>query len=63
MWRGGERLYWGRTEGLMERGEVKGIIVVFAWMWSDERQLKPFVDLYWSLGWRCLICHADVLAM
>lgn len=47
----------------MERGEVKGIIVVFAWMWSDERQLKPFVDLYWSLGWRCLICHADVLAM
>ncbi|KAJ4793752.1 hypothetical protein LUZ62_044998 [Rhynchospora pubera] len=63
MWRGGERLYWGKAEGLMERGEIKGIIVVFAWMWSDEKQLKPFVDLYWSLGWRCLICHADVLSI
>jgi len=37
MWRGAERLYWRRTGGLMEREEVKGIIVVFAWMWSDER--------------------------
>ncbi|KAJ3695881.1 hypothetical protein LUZ60_001258 [Juncus effusus] len=58
MWGTGGRMYWGKTEGKME---IKGIIVVFAWMWSEEKQLRPFVDLYWSLGWRCLVCHADFL--
>ncbi|XP_073011015.1 uncharacterized protein [Typha latifolia] len=60
MWGNGGRFYWGRTEGLGRR-EVKGIIVVFAWLWSEERHMRPYIDLYWSLGWRCLICHADFL--
>ncbi|KAK8921180.1 hypothetical protein KSP39_PZI020391 [Platanthera zijinensis] len=53
------KFYWARKE----KGERRpdGIAVLFAWIFSQERQLKPYVDLYSSLGWDCLVCHADFL--
>ncbi|XP_020090918.1 uncharacterized protein LOC109711948 [Ananas comosus] len=62
MWGNGGRFYWGRAEGAGTR-EVKGIVVVFAWLWSEEKHLRPYIDLYWSLGWRCLICHTEFLTL
>ncbi|WCJ35399.1 hypothetical protein M5689_016656 [Euphorbia peplus] len=52
MWGVGGRFYWGRRE---ERRE--GIVVVFAWMSSQETHVKNYVDLYASLGWNSLVCH------
>ncbi|XP_042435574.1 uncharacterized protein LOC122021513 [Zingiber officinale] len=57
MWGQGGRFYWADKEG-----EV-GIVVVFAWLSSEERHLKPYVRLYSSYGWRSLICHADFLTL
>ncbi|OAY66703.1 hypothetical protein ACMD2_02144 [Ananas comosus] len=51
------RLYWGRKEG-----EV-GIVVVFAWLASEERHLDPYLDLYSALGWSSLVCHCDFLTL
>ncbi|THU52625.1 hypothetical protein C4D60_Mb10t05920 [Musa balbisiana] len=62
MWGEGGRFCWGRTEGEGRR-EVKGIVVIFAWLSSLETHLKPYVDLYWSLGWRPLVCHVDFLTL
>ncbi|CAL9180538.1 unnamed protein product [Musa hybrid cultivar] len=62
MWAEGGRFYWGRTEGEGRR-EAKGIVVMFAWLSSLESHLKPYVDLYWSLGWRPLVCHVDFLTL
>lgn len=60
MWGGGGGiggdLYWGRKEA-----QSRGIAVVFAWASIPERHLKSYVDLYASLGWNCLVCHADFL--
>nr|GLL18234.1 uncharacterized protein LOC109149823 [Ipomoea trifida] len=57
MWGFGGRHYWGRKE----RGKVEGIVVVFAWMSSQDRHLKNYVDLYSSLGWNSLVCHSQFL--
>ncbi|URE14206.1 hypothetical protein MUK42_11544 [Musa troglodytarum] len=62
MWGEAGRFYWGRTEGEEQR-EVKGIAVLFAWISSQESHLKPFIDLYWSLGWSPLVCHVDFLTL
>ncbi|XP_064973151.1 uncharacterized protein LOC135617137 isoform X2 [Musa acuminata AAA Group] len=62
MWGEGGRFYWGRAEGEEQR-EVKGIVVLFAWISSQESHLKPFIDLYWSLGWSPLVCHVDFLTL
>ncbi|CAN4092735.1 unnamed protein product [Withania somnifera] len=59
MWGFGGRYYWGRKE----RGKVEGIVVVFAWMSSQDRHLKNYVDLYSSLGWNSLVCHSQFLNM
>lgn len=56
MWGDGGRFYWA------SRGPA-GIVVVFAWLSSQERNLKPYVDLYSSLGWGSLICHVDFLTL
>ncbi|OEL21977.1 hypothetical protein BAE44_0017002 [Dichanthelium oligosanthes] len=62
MWPGcGGRFYW--APGSAPPGQARGVAVVFAWVWSDEAQLRPFVDLYASLGWRCLVCHPDLVAL
>ncbi|KAB1207102.1 hypothetical protein CJ030_MR7G011423 [Morella rubra] len=50
-------IYWGRKE----EKEFRGIAVIFAWASIEERHLKSHVDLYASLGWNCLVCHADFL--
>ncbi|CAH9111212.1 unnamed protein product [Cuscuta epithymum] len=57
MWGFGGRQYWGRKD----RGEVEGIVVVFAWMSSQPRHVKNYVDLYSSLGWNSLVCHSQFL--
>ena len=60
MWPGcGGRFYWGPAPP----AGARGLVVVFAWVWSDEAQLRPFVDLYALLGWRCLVCHPDLVSL
>ncbi|KAG0469680.1 hypothetical protein HPP92_016380 [Vanilla planifolia] len=55
------RFYWGRKE----EGEKKaaGIVVLFAWLLSQEQHLRPYVDLYWSLGWGTIVCHVNFLTL
>lgn len=55
------RFYWGKKQDGGRRGV--GIVVLFAWVSSQEKHLRPYVDLYWSLGWDCLICHVDFLTL
>ncbi|KAK8966424.1 hypothetical protein KSP40_PGU014150 [Platanthera guangdongensis] len=55
------RFYWGKKKDDGGRGE--GIVVLFAWVSSQERHLRPYVDLYQALGWDCLICHVDFLTL
>ncbi|WOL02788.1 hypothetical protein Cni_G11507 [Canna indica] len=57
MWWEGGRFYWGSKDGAV------GIVVVFAWLSSEERHLKPYIRLYSSSGWRSLVCHADFLTL
>lgn len=60
MWGFGGRCYWGRKE----RGnKLEGIVVIFAWMYSEEKHVKSYVDLYASLGWNSLVCHSQFLNM
>ncbi|XP_021283831.1 uncharacterized protein LOC110416241 [Herrania umbratica] len=61
MWGFGGRYYWGRKERV-ERREG-GIVVVFAWMSSQEKHLKNYLQLYASLGWDSLVCHSEFLNM
>ncbi|KAF9602763.1 hypothetical protein IFM89_030919 [Coptis chinensis] len=58
MWGDGGKFYWGRKD---ERRQVEGIVVVFAWMSSQEKHLRNYIDLYSSLGWNSLVCHAEFL--
>lgn len=58
MWGFGGKFYWGRNE---TGGKIEGIVVVFAWMSSQEKHLKNYVQLYSSLGWNSLICHPEFL--
>ncbi|XP_051150961.1 uncharacterized protein LOC127265271 [Andrographis paniculata] len=59
MWGFGGRYYWGKKQ--REREKVEGIVVVFAWMSSQDKHLKNYVDLYSSLGWNSLVCHSQFL--
>ncbi|XP_074264123.1 uncharacterized protein LOC141586715 [Silene latifolia] len=56
MWGFGGRYYWGRKEKNKE-----GIVVVFAWMSSEDKHLKHYVDLYALFGWNSLVCHSQFL--
>ncbi|XP_023772287.1 uncharacterized protein LOC111920956 isoform X1 [Lactuca sativa] len=60
MWGFGGRFYWGKRK---EEERRRGIVVVFAWMSSEEKNLKKHVDLYSSLGWDSLVCHSQFLNM
>jgi farnesol dehydrogenase len=62
MWGFGGRYYWGRRESGYG-GRREGIVVVFAWMSSQDRHLNNYVKLYSSLGWDSLICHSQFLNM
>lgn len=53
---GGGSVYWGA-----EGSGFKGIVVVFAWVSIQERHLRSYVELYASLGWNSLVCHAGFL--
>ncbi|KAK5831828.1 hypothetical protein PVK06_015627 [Gossypium arboreum] len=64
MWGFGGRYYWGRKERVeRRRAGGGGIILVFAWMSSQEKHLKNYVQLYASLGWDSLVCHSEFLNM
>ncbi|KAL9250978.1 hypothetical protein AKJ16_DCAP00382 [Drosera capensis] len=52
------KYYWGRKE---RETEVVGIVMIFAWMFSQEKHVKSYVDLYYSLGWDSLVCHSQFL--
>ncbi|XP_078440827.1 uncharacterized protein LOC144710866 isoform X2 [Wolffia australiana] len=59
MWRRNkDHVYWGRREM-----GAKGIVVVFAWMSSEEKHVRSYVNLYGSLGWNSLVCHANFLTL
>ncbi|KAK6938701.1 Protein of unknown function DUF829, TMEM53 [Dillenia turbinata] len=60
MWGFGGRYYWGKRK---RGGNVEGIAVVFAWMSSQDKHLKNYIDLYDSLGWNSLVCHSQFLNM
>lgn len=60
MWGFGGRCYWGRRE---RAEKVEGLVVIYAWMSSEEKHVKSYVDLYASLGWNSLVCHSQFLNM
>ncbi|KAM7280170.1 hypothetical protein ACFE04_007304 [Oxalis oulophora] len=62
MWGFGGRYYWGRRES-GNGGSREGIVVVFAWMSSQDKHLKNYIQLYSSLGWDSLVCHSQFLNM
>ncbi|KAF6176154.1 hypothetical protein GIB67_023445 [Kingdonia uniflora] len=62
MWGSGGRYYWGRkSDGDGDGDGGEGIVVGFAWMSSQEKHLKNYLQLYDSLGWKSLICHSEFL--
>ncbi|XP_050205570.1 uncharacterized protein LOC126655420 [Mercurialis annua] len=54
----GGRYYWGKKEEKRE-----GIVLVFAWMSSQEKYVNNYVKLYASQGWDSLVCHSQFLNM
>ncbi|KAK1314512.1 hypothetical protein QJS10_CPA06g02366 [Acorus calamus] len=62
MMRKTRRVYWGWKEGGEEgKAAAEGIVVVFAWMSSQDKNVRPYVKLYASLGWSSLVCHSEFL--
>ncbi|KAH7654617.1 alpha/beta-Hydrolases protein [Dioscorea alata] len=59
MWGDGGRVFWERRAG----GAEEGVVVMFLWPSSDEKDLKPFLDLYSSVGWSSLVCQSDFLTL
>ncbi|KAL6890104.1 hypothetical protein ACP4OV_008867 [Aristida adscensionis] len=63
------RHYWGggrRPSGAAGGGAgagAGGVVVMFAWLSSQERQVRAHVELYAALGWACLVCHSDFLTL
>ncbi|KAF0894932.1 hypothetical protein E2562_004931 [Oryza meyeriana var. granulata] len=61
------RHYWGggrRPSGGAGGGaEVGGVVVMFAWLSSQERHVRAYVELYAALGWACLVCHSEFLTL
>ncbi|KAM7252056.1 hypothetical protein ACFE04_023939 [Oxalis oulophora] len=49
----GDNVYWGRKES-----DCKGIVVLFAWVSINDKQLSDFIDLYSSIGWNSLVSHS-----
>lgn len=65
MWGFGGRYYWGgrRRESEENGGRREGVVVLFAWMSSEERHVNQYVQLYSSLNWNSLVCHSQFLNM
>ncbi|KAK4803177.1 hypothetical protein SAY86_001380 [Trapa natans] len=53
----GGSVYWGP-----KCRESRGVVVLFGWVSITENQLRSFAELYSSLGWNSLICHAGFLS-
>ncbi|KAJ8438988.1 hypothetical protein Cgig2_012984 [Carnegiea gigantea] len=58
MWGFGGKYYWGRRE---KGRKSQGVVVIFAWMSSEQRHLKHYIDLYASSGWNSFVCHSQFL--
>ncbi|KAJ0804793.1 hypothetical protein HanPI659440_Chr02g0042191 [Helianthus annuus] len=61
MWGFGGRFYWGNLKKQEKDRTNKGIVVVFAWMSSQDKHLNNYIDLYSSFGWDSLVCHSQFL--
>ncbi|WVZ50416.1 hypothetical protein U9M48_001669 [Paspalum notatum var. saurae] len=64
MWWG--RHYWGggrRPSGAPGGDGSAGVVVMFAWLSSQERHVRAYVELYAAHGWACLVCHSDFLTL
>ncbi|KAJ1276372.1 hypothetical protein BS78_05G210000 [Paspalum vaginatum] len=65
MWWG--RHYWGGgrrpSAAPGGAGAGAGVVVMFAWLSSQERHVRAYVDLYAAHGWACLVCHSDFLTL
>jgi hypothetical protein len=60
------RCYWGgalRPSGASGGGNAGGVMVMFAWLSSQERHVRAYVDLYAAHGWACLVCHSEFLTL
>ncbi|KAL6654184.1 hypothetical protein ACP70R_007649 [Stipagrostis hirtigluma subsp. patula] len=65
-WGGGRRPSGAAGGGVGDgdgAGAAAGVVVMFAWLSSQERQVRPYVELYAALGWACLVCHSDFLTL
>ncbi|XP_039777630.1 uncharacterized protein LOC120644955 isoform X2 [Panicum virgatum] len=67
MWWG--RHYWGggrRPSGGVggdAAATAAGVVVMFAWLSSQERHVRAYVEMYAARGWACLVCHSDFLTL
>ncbi|XP_066337687.1 uncharacterized protein [Miscanthus floridulus] len=59
-WGGGRRPSW--TPGGDGAG-AGGVVVMFAWLSSQDRHVRSYVELYAAHGWACLVCHSDFLTL
>ncbi|XP_048529621.1 uncharacterized protein LOC125508870 isoform X1 [Triticum urartu] len=60
------RHYWGGrrpSDGAAGAEAGGGVVVMFAWLSSQERHVRAYVDLYAALGWACLVCHSDFVTL
>lgn len=59
-WGGGRRPSWAPGGNGAGTG---GVVVMFAWLSSQERHVRAYVELYAAHGWACLVCHSDFLTL
>lgn len=59
-WGGGRRPSWAPGGDGAGTG---GVVVMFAWLSSQERHVRAYVELYAAHGWACLVCHSDFLTL
>ncbi|KAF3338055.1 hypothetical protein FCM35_KLT18642 [Carex littledalei] len=53
------RYYWGERSDHGGDGGSIGIVVLFAWLSSKERNVKPYLNLFSSLQWNSFVCHSE----
>ncbi|OQU83838.1 hypothetical protein SORBI_3005G187200 [Sorghum bicolor] len=61
-WGGGRRPSWAPGGDGAGAG-AGGVVVMFAWLSSQERHVRAYVELYAAHGWACLVCHSDFLTL
>ncbi|KAJ4790661.1 Transmembrane protein 53 [Rhynchospora pubera] len=54
------RYYWGKkTTDSGDHEGCLGIVVLFAWLSSKEKHVKPYLNLFSSLHWSSFVCHSE----